>query len=389
MAGVQLCALAMFVLKYFLMKAGGDMPKGYKHLTYNDRLKIDLMIRHGHSVGEIAAEIGCSLNTIYNELKRGRYMHRNSDLTEEERYNPDGSEERYRRLKREKGRGLKIGNDMKFVNFVEDMILNHKYSPAAVLMKIEQENLQFDTKICLSTLYNYIRQGVFLHVELKECPVPRHKRKKKVLGTPKQKRVSRGTSIEKRPEEVNERNTVGHWEMDTVVGPQGKSHKCLLVLSERKLRYEIIEILDSKTSAEVIRALDRIERRLGEKRFRELFKSITVDNGPEFNDFEGIERSRRNRKNRTKVYYCHPYSFYERGLNENQNLFIRRFIPKGMNFDDLTNKEVKEIERWINTYPRKLFEGKSAQQLYEEFQAREQERGRAPVTQMNVGGYAA
>lgn len=365
------------------------MPKGYKHLTYNDRLKIDLMIRHGHSVGEIAAEIGCSLNTIYNELKRGRYMHRNSDLTEEERYNPDGAEERYRRLKREKGRGLKIGNDMKFVNFVEDMILNHKYSPAAVLMKIEQENLQFDTKICLSTLYNYIRQGVFLHVELKACPSPRHKRKKKVLGTPKQKRVSRGTSIEKRPEEVNERNTVGHWEMDTVVGPQGKSHKCLLVLSERKLRYEIIEILDSKTSAEVIRALDRIERRLGEKKFRELFKSITVDNGPEFNDFEGIERSRRNRKNRTKVYYCHPYSFYERGLNENQNLFIRRFIPKGMNFDDLTNKEVKEIERWINTYPRKLFEGKSAQQLYEEFQAREQERGRSPVPQMNVGGYAA
>ena len=355
------------------------MPKGYKHLTYNDRLKIDLMIRHGHSVGEIAAEIGCSLNTIYNELKRGRYMHRNSDLTEEERYNPDGAEERYRRLKREKGRGLKIGNDMQFVNFVEDMILNHKYSPAAVLMKIEQENLQFDTKICLSTLYNYIRQGVFLHVELKECPVPRHKRKKKVLGASKQKRVSRGTSIEKRPEEVNERNTVGHWEMDTVVGPQGKSHKCLLVLSERKLRYEIIEILDSKTSAEVIRALDRIERRLGEKRFRELFQSITVDNGPEFNDFEGIERSRRNRKNRTKVYYCHPYSFYERGLNENQNLFIRRFIPKGMNFDDLTNKEVKEIERWINTYPRKLFEGKSAQQLYEEFQAREQERGRSPV----------
>lgn len=389
MAGVQLCALAMFVLKYFLMKAGGDMPKGYKHLTYNDRLKIDLMIRHGHSVGEIAAEIGCSLNTIYNELKRGRYMHRNSDLTEEERYNPDGAEERYRRLKREKGRGLKIGNDMQFVNFVENMILNHKYSPAAVLMKIEQENLQFDTKICLSTLYNYIRQGVFLHVELKACPSPRHKRKKKVLGTPKQKRVSRGTSIEKRPEEVNERNTVGHWEMDTVVGPQGKSHKCLLVLSERKLRYEIIEILDSKTSAEVIRALDRIERRLGEKRFRELFQSITVDNGPEFNDFEGIERSRRNRKNRTKVYYCHPYSFYERGLNENQNLFIRRFIPKGMNFDDLTNKEVKEIERWINTYPRKLFEGKSAQQLYEEFQAREQERGRSPVPQMNVGGYAA
>ena len=71
--------------------------------------------------------------------------------------------------------------------------------------------------------------------------------------------------------------------------------------------------------------------------------------------------------------------FYERGLNENQNLFIRRFIPKGMNFDDLTNKEVKEIERWINTYPRKLFEGNSATTaLWKNFR-RENRKGGDPL----------
>ena len=99
-------------------------------------------------------------------------MHRNSDLTEEERYNPDGAEERYRRLKREKGRGLKIGNDMQFVNFVENMILNHKYSPAAVLMKIEQENLQFDTKISFIDVIQLYPSGCLLACRVESMSVP-------------------------------------------------------------------------------------------------------------------------------------------------------------------------------------------------------------------------
>ena len=69
-------------------------------------------------------------------------------------------------------------------------------------------------------------------------------------------------------------------------------------------------------------------------KFREVFHSITVDNGCEFQDCEGMERSKRARKPRTKIFYCHPYSAYERGSNENMNRIIRRFFPKGTNFDN-------------------------------------------------------
>lgn len=95
--------------------------------------------------------------------------------------------------------------------------------------------------------------------------------------------------------------------------------------------------------------------------------------GVEFSDFDGIERSRRNKKKRTTVYYCHAYRSCERARNENQNRFIRRFYPKGVNFDHITRKEVKEIETWMNDYARKMFDGKTAGEVYKAFREEEME----------------
>ena len=139
----------------------------------------------------------------------------------------------------------------------------------------------------------------------------------------------------------------------------------LLVLTERKTRKEIIMLLKEHTAAAVVKALDRLERRLGAK-FREIFKSITVDNGSEFADYEGMKRSRRGKKDRTRIYYCHPYSSWERGSNENQNKLVRRHIPKGTDFDDKTQREVEKIEEWINNYPRRIFDYRTSEQLFEE-----------------------
>ena len=94
-----------------------------------------------------------------------------------------------------------------------------------------------------------------------------------------------------------------------------------------------------------------------------MFKSITVDNGCEFQDFEGIEIAHRRKGKRTIVFFCHPYSAYERGSNENMNRLVRRFFPKGTNFDDVTKEQVEEAERWVNNYPRKLLGWKSAVRL--------------------------
>ncbi len=119
-------------------------------------------------------------------------------------------------------------------------------------------------------------------------------------------------------------------------------------------------------AAAVVEALDRLERKWGDM-FSTVFKTITVDNGSEFSDCEGIERSAREEgKKRTKAYYCHPYSSYERGSNENTNKLIRRHIPKGTNFDDKTDDEVQNIEKWVNEYPRKIHGYQSAGELFEE-----------------------
>lgn len=95
-----------------------------------------------------------------------------------------------------------------------------------------------------------------------------------------------------------------------------------------------------------------------------LFKSITVDNGCEFQDVQGMQKSCRRRGDRTVIYFCHPYSAYERGSNENMNRIIRRFFPKGTNFDNVTEAQVKETEAWLNHYPRKILNWQSPETLF-------------------------
>lgn len=118
------------------------------------------------------------------------------------------------------------------------------------------------------------------------------------------------------------------------------------------------------TAASVVKALNGIERTYGAD-FYKVFQSITIDNGSEFSDREGLEQSCRRVNNRTKVYYCHPYSAYERGSNENQNKMIRRHYPKGVSFEKVTPADTRKLEQWINNYPRGIFNFSTSADLYE------------------------
>ena len=102
-------------------------------------------------------------------------------------------------------------------------------------------------------------------------------------------------------------------------------------------------------------------------RYQKIFKSITFDNGTEFAAAEGLERSCVNKRlPRTKVYFCHPYSSWERGTNENTNGMIRRRFPKGTNFAAVTNAQIAQAENWINNYPRKILGYKSSEIVFRE-----------------------
>ena len=120
--------------------------------------------------------------------------------------------------------------------------------------------------------------------------------------------------------------------------------------TERLTRAEIILKSPDKTSASTVRMLNRLERRIGSANFRKIFKSITFDNGTEFSDTEGIEFSPYTHKRRTTVYYCHPYCLSERGSNENQNGFIRRFIPKGTPISNYSVEYIQSVQNFINDY---------------------------------------
>lgn len=339
----------------------------FKHLTWNDRLKIEAFLKCGKSVQEIADEIGVHRNTIYNEIKRGRYTHKNSDWTEEERYSPEIAHAAYKEHLSAKGPGLKIGKDYRLAEYIERRIVEDGFSPAAVLGEIKVKGLKFDTTICEATLYSYIKKGVFLTLEMTHLPCKGKQKRsyKRIKKTKPAKRKSAGKSIEKRSPEVAERKNVGHWEMDCVDGKK-RTKEALLVLSERKARKEIMVKMKDKTRESVVAALDRLERRFGSM-FSKIFQTITVDNGSEFADVEGLERScLRKGQKRTQVFYCHPYSSHERGTNENINGMIRRWFPKGTDFGKVSAKAVQAVEDWLNAYPREILGFRTADEVFAE-----------------------
>ena len=332
-----------------------------KRMTFTDRQKIEMLYNMKIPVKEIAKNLGFSFQAIYYELQKGFYTHLNTDLTETKKYSCDKAQMKTEYEQTSKGASLKLGNDYEFINFVEQKIKEH-YSPGAILGMINRNNLEFKTKVCRVTLYSYIDKGLFLNVTNKDL-LRKGKKKKKKYKKVRAKRVSAGTSIEKRPKYIEERKEFGHWELDTVIGKRKKG-EVLFVLTERMTRYEIIFKAKDKTALSLVQFLNKLERQY-RKNFPVIFKTITVDNGSEFAFCDEMESSSlyKNKK-RTKFYYCHPYSSWERGSNENQNTFIRRFIPKGTPLEPFSQKRIDEIASFINTYPRELFNFNNSENLF-------------------------
>lgn len=333
----------------------------YHYITEGERYQIEILLRKKYSIGEIAEDIGHKYHTVYYEVKKGTVKQLDSQLRELYVYKADYAQMVSMNNMSNRGRDLKIGSDHEFVAYIEDMVKN-KYSPEALLLYAKNEGLTFKTDLCPKTIYNYFDMGLFLNVTYHDLPSKKGPAKKKERDSSVALNNTKGRSIEKRDPAILERKQYGHWEMDTVVGGQKKGKSCLLVLSERMTREEIVIKMKDKRATSVVHALNMLERRLGSKKFREKFKTITCDNGVEFLDSKGIEKSRYTKGMRTMLYYCHPYSAYERGTNENINRLIRRFFPKGIDFDTVSSKEVKMVEDWINNYPRKILGGISSKE---------------------------
>ena len=304
---------------------------------------------------EIARRLNVSHSTISREIKRGIVTHIDSERREFRTYSADFASERHAENMTAKGPSLKIGCDHALVAKFKELIIDRRYSIAAARQRHIQDGV--DVRVSQRTLYNYVYLYGFPVLPEQMVQGPHKPRRESV-----RKRLAfnnlGGVSIEQRPDVINDRSEVGHHEMDTVVGPRG-TKGVLLVLTERQTRAEHILVMKDKTAASVCAALDLLEQFYGE-RFKELFKSITCDNGCEFLDAEGIVKSCPGEEARTTLYYAHPYCASERGSNENANRLIRRFLPKGTSLSDLKQEDVDILAMWINCYPRAIFGGQSS-----------------------------
>ena len=343
------------------------MAKKQHYMTEKERYKLESYLEAGKKPIWIARTMGFCRQTIYNEIERGTYIH-TCDYWDEKRYSADKGQQIHEQNQTAKGRPLKIGNDHEYANFLEKKMLGvqddgeidqrKRCSPAVALELARREG--FATTVCVSTLYSYIEKRVFLRLTNKDL----WEKGKEKKGTYKPvRRVAHPAlpSITERPEEINRRDELGHKEIDLVVGKQG-TPAATLTMTDRKGRVEMAYIIPDKKAASVRAVFDRLERKLGKRRFREMFKSITTDNGSEFLEYEQLTQSIYGGK-RFEVYYCHSYSAWEKGTNENHNRFLRRFFPKGTDFTKVSQRQLQEAVDWMNNYPRKILGWKTPNEM--------------------------
>lgn len=286
----------------------------FKQLSWENRLIIEHMYNiQKKNYSEIAKELGKHRTTISRDIKRGLIELETSYLPVI-KYSAEIAQQVNEFNETAKGTILKIDKDIKLAKYIENEIRN-KISPEVISSNIKKDS-KFNIKLHWKTIYNYIDKNI-LDIKRKDLTYGKYKKKHKEQRSEslRSKMSKVGKTIHDRPSSINNREVVGHWEMDLVEGLKKNNEPYLLVLSDK--------------------------------------------------NWLGIEKSYTQSKiKRTTQYFADAYSSWQRGTNENINKMIRRFLPKGTSFKNLTNDEVSKIEEWINNYPRKMFNFDTSQERY-------------------------
>jgi len=199
--------------------------------------------------------------------------------------------------------------------------------------------------------------------------LPRGELKKELIGYLRQNKKSRYTrkgtndkrgkipdmiSIEERPDEVADRSVAGHWEGDLIMG---KGHKSAIgTIVERKTRTVILVKLKAKDATSVRKAFERELLTLP----KQMRKTMTYDQGHEMTEHKLFTKN-----TKMKVYFCHPASPWERGTNENTNMLIRDYYPKGTDFNGVSKKELKRVQYELNERIRKTLDWESPLDVFQ------------------------
>ena len=285
-------------------------------LSFQNRVVIETLHNEGRSLRYIANYLGFSKTTIFNELHR---------LNSE--YQAELAQTDFEQKVSQRGRKSSLTKNLK--HLVEEKIQVQKWSP---------EQVAHVVGIAYKTVYNWIDQK-WLDV--------RHRAKEK-RGT-----FSHGRSIEERPHKVETRQEFGHFEADTVLSGKRKG-QAVATFVERKSRLTIVKRLHGRDSQSMTQAVLELASQLQDK-----LKTLTVDHGKEFANYQTIER-----QTGTPVYFAHAYSPHERGSNENRNRVLRRFIPKGQAIEELSDRQLVQINWYLNSRPLKCLNWRTPIEIF-------------------------
>ncbi|MEL7654875.1 MAG: IS30 family transposase [Bacillota bacterium] len=205
-----------------------------------------------------------------------------------------------------------------------------------------------------STLYRYVSSGILSVKNLDLRRVVRYRKRKK-KPFPRNHSYRKGRTYLEFKALLSENSHLHVWEMDTVVGRQGG--KVLLTLFSRRTKLMLLFLLENKTGNEVWATFDYLEERCGAGIFHNTFQVILTDNGSEFMDPISLEHSTFSDQCRTKLFYCDPYSPYQKGGIEKNHEYIRWVLPKGSSFDELTWYDVALLASHINAVARDSLDG--------------------------------
>lgn len=199
-------------------------------------------------------------------------------------------------------------------------------------------------QISFQTIYRHVRRdwkaGGQLYRQLRH----HYRRRKRHYGLERRGRLPGKRMIDERPAEVETRQQLGHWEIDTVKGA-GWEKPCILTMVERATGYVLIGKLANATTQATNRRAIALMRRA-----RLPFRTLTSDNGTEFHGYREIEAA-----TGAVVYFARPHHPWERGSNENTNGLIRQYSPKGKSMVGLTQKQCDAIAHQLNSRPRKRY----------------------------------
>ena len=316
--------------------------KGYSHLSNEERYFIHVSLREGKTKALIAKSLNRHPSTIGREIRRGMwprsiiYCYEWGVFWHRER-------KKWRNRKRNRKITPEIGC------MIEHLIRSY-LSPEQVSNYLK---LHHQIRISHETIYKYIFSDPQRKKILRPFFRQLHKNRRKKYGSgARASNIPNRVPITERPAIVEEKQRIGDWESDTVIGSDRKS--ALVTVVERKTLFTVSKKVSRKTAKAVSQAIIDLL-----KPHKALVHTLTFDNGSEFTKHERIAKALE-----AKTYFAQPYASWERGLNENTNGLLRQYFPKKTDFSVINWREIKQRVFQLNNRPRKTMGYRTPSELF-------------------------